>query len=571
MADAVAELGGLFVLLGGDGFGELVFELLEFGEGHVLFDLVGEFLEGFEGAMALELEGVFVDFRQGLDFVGGGLDDEQGFLVAVFGQLEHGGGDGVDAEDVGAPLFEVLFVLLAGGVDADEIEEEEVAVGVAEGAGPVVELEEMEVAVVVEDAFVEEFDTIIGGKLEEVRRGLFGAFDMVVESGFGAVWALAVGAAVDFVLFDAEGEADLHDLAAIGEGDDADAVVGVIRPRCEKGLEVWVDCHRLLTLTLPANKGLGNCGRRENRLGGLGGGAAGTVEEMVDQAAEAVVGFCAAADDEHGQFGAVDDFAGDVTHDVGAESVVGGRGPGDDEVVVGALQFVEQFIEDEAVLQVHLTGDTQFLEQLFLMAQAATEFGAGFQYLGGVFFGLDQVDVHRRRFRQHVQQINRGIHAAGDFAGEVDGGVGLFRAAGAEQDAAQGGALADDDQHGRFDRFDDFVGAGRHTQRSAGALARGADDHEIVLGLLCALDDFADGAAGLGDQLGIEMILFQDFLRAPQGLHDGVLVAGFFDNAQDGCFRLAGGGDQRAKPHGVLRLARTVAAENDFHGGCHVI
>src|ERR1017187_8655659 len=417
MLDAVAEFSGIFVVFGGDGFVELGFEFLEFGLRHFLFDLVGEFLEGFEGAMALELEGVFVDVRQGFDLVGGGLDDEEGFLVAVLGQLDHGGGDGVDAEDVRAPLFEVVLVFLAVGVAGDEVEEEEIAVGVAEGAGPVVELEEVEVAIVVEDAFVEEFDAIIGGKLEVGVAGVFGAFDMVVERGLGAVRALAIGAAVDLVLFDAEGEADLHDLAAIGEGDDADAVVGVVRPRCEKGLEVWVDCHRLLTLTLPANKGLGNCGRRENRLGGFGGGAAGTVEEMVDQAAEAVVGFCATADDEHGQFGAVDDLAGDVAHDVSAEAIVSGRGAGDDEVVVGALQFVEQFIEDEAMLQVHLAGDAEFLEQLFLMAEAAAEFGTGFQYLVRVLFGLDQIDVHGGRFRQDVQQNNRGIHAAGDFAG----------------------------------------------------------------------------------------------------------------------------------------------------------
>src|ERR1017187_909849 len=570
MADAVAEFSGVFVVLGGDGFVELSFEFLEFGEWHGLFDLVGEFVEGVEGTLALELEGVLVDLRQGLDFVDGGLDDEQGFLMAVLGQLDHGGGDGVDAEDVGAPLFEVLLVFLAGGVAGDEVEEQEVAVGVAEGAGPVVELEEVEVAVVVEDTFVEELDAIVGGKLEFGVAGVLGVFDMVVESGFGAVWALAVGAAVDFVLFNAEREADLHDLAAIGEGDDADAVVGVVRPRCEKGLEVWVECHRLLTLTLPAKGGVGNCGRRENRLGGFGGGAAGAVEEMVDQAAEAVVGFCAAADDEHRQFGAVDDFAGDVAHDIGAQTIVGGRGPGDDEVVFGVLQFVQQFIEDQAMLQVHLAGDAEFLEQLFLMAEAAAEFGTGFQNLIRVLFGLDQIDVHGGRFRQDVQQSNRGIHAAGDFAGEVDGGVGLFRAAGAEEDAAQGGALADDDQHGRFDRFDDFVGAGRHAQRSAGALARGADDHEIVLGLLRALDDFADGAAGLGDQLGIKVNLLQDLLRAAQSLQDGVFLADFFDDAQDGGFRLARGGDQRAETHGVLRLARTVATEKDFHGSCHL-
>ena len=132
--DLVAELGGVFVLLGGDGFGELGFEFLEFGEGHVLFDLRGEIVEGFEGALAFELEGVLVGLGQGLDFFGGGPDNEEGFFMAVVGELEHGGGDGVDAEDVGAPLFEVVFVLEAGGVAVDEVEEEEIAGGVADGA-----------------------------------------------------------------------------------------------------------------------------------------------------------------------------------------------------------------------------------------------------------------------------------------------------------------------------------------------------------------------------------------------------------------------------------------------------
>ena len=224
----------MFVLLGGDGFGELSLELLEFGQRHVLFDLGGEVVEGLEGALAFELESVLVGFGQGLDFFDGGPDNEEGFFVALVGELEHGGGDSVDAEDVGAPLFEVVFVFVTGGVVVDEIEEEEVAGGVADGTAPVVDLEEVEVAVVVEDAFVEELDAIVGGKLEVGFARFFGAFDLVVESGFGVMRAVAIGAAIEFILFDAEGEADLHDFAAVGESDDADAVVGVVRPRFEK-------------------------------------------------------------------------------------------------------------------------------------------------------------------------------------------------------------------------------------------------------------------------------------------------------------------------------------------------
>ncbi len=259
--DAVAEFGGVFVLFGGDGFGELVFEFLEFGEGGVLFDFGGEFVQGVEGALAFEFEGVFLGFGEGVDVVDGGLDDEGGFLVAVVGQLEHRAGDGVDAEDVGAPLFEVVLVLFAGGVAVDEVEEGEVAGGVAEGALPVVDLEEVEVAIVVEDAFVEELDAFIGVELELGSAGLVAAGDLLIEDGIGVVRAVAIGAAFDFVLFDAEGEADLHDLAAVGEGDDADAVVRVVRPRSEMRFDVGVEFHGVAEINLPAKVNLGNCGK----------------------------------------------------------------------------------------------------------------------------------------------------------------------------------------------------------------------------------------------------------------------------------------------------------------------
>ena len=177
------------------------------------------------------------------------------------------------------------------------------------------------------------------------------------------------------------------------------------------------------------------------------------VEEMVDETAEAVVGFCAATDDENGQFGAIDDFAGDITHDVGAEAVVGGGGAGDDEVVFVALQFLEEFVEDHAVLQADFAGDAHFFEQLFLVAQAAAEFGIGLENLASVLFGFDQIGVNGGRLGEDVEEIDGGHDAAGDFAGKLDGGVGLFGAAGAEEDAAQGGAFADDDEDGAVRRL----------------------------------------------------------------------------------------------------------------------
>ena len=77
-------------------------------------------------------------------------------------------------------------------------------------------------------------------------------------------------------------------------------------------------------------------------------------------------------------------------------------------------------------------GDAHFLEQLFLVAQAAAEFGVGLENLAGVLLGFDQVGVDGGGFGEDVQEINGGHDAASDFAGELDGGVGLFGAIGAK-------------------------------------------------------------------------------------------------------------------------------------------
>ena len=64
--------------------------------------------------------------------------------------------------------------------------------------------------------------------------GLFESGEMMVQHRLGAVGAVAIGAAIEFVLFDAERKADLHDVASVGEGDDADAIFGIVGPRFEK-------------------------------------------------------------------------------------------------------------------------------------------------------------------------------------------------------------------------------------------------------------------------------------------------------------------------------------------------
>ena len=74
---------------------------------------------------------------------------------------------------------------------------------------------------------------VIRGKLEIGFAGFFGAFEMVIEGGLGVVWAMAVGAAVEFILFGCRGGGGIvHDFAApSARVTTRTQSSGVIRPR----------------------------------------------------------------------------------------------------------------------------------------------------------------------------------------------------------------------------------------------------------------------------------------------------------------------------------------------------
>ena len=220
-------------------------EFFQRGERAVFFDVLGGVAESLERAVAFDLEGFVVEQGERFDLLVGFLEDLEGLVVGVLVHGEHGAGDGVHAEDVGPPLFEVLAVLFALGVMVDEVEEPEVAPGVANGAAPVLELEQVEVPAIVEDAFVEEFAALGGGEPETVRgAGGAGAFEpgeLKVEDGFLVVGAEAVGTAVDFVLLDTDREPDLEQFTTVGGADDA-AVVGRVE------LPGGEDCGNILVV-----------------------------------------------------------------------------------------------------------------------------------------------------------------------------------------------------------------------------------------------------------------------------------------------------------------------------------
>jgi len=159
-------------------------------------------------------------------------------------EVEGGAGSGVHHDDVGAVLLEDEAVVFFGGVVGADVEDAELAGGVADDAGVVAEDEEAEVAVVVHDGFFAEVLALVGGEGEAIgAAGFFfvvgDEFFEIVEEGFAAVGALAVGAAGELHLEEAEVEAHLEFFAAVEAGDFADVDgAGFVVPALEEGGDV---------------------------------------------------------------------------------------------------------------------------------------------------------------------------------------------------------------------------------------------------------------------------------------------------------------------------------------------
>lgn len=237
-ADAVAELGGLFVIFHVDSVLEF---LLEADDGVVVgaafADVLDEFLEHAEfDAVGGGIVLLFDFVEEFVNFGHAGEDAFDGFIDAAVGGEAFGLGAGVHHVDVGFELDEFPDEVLGFGVFFDEIEDFEAVAGIADDAFVVLEDHEAEVAVVELDAFLLEFGAGIA-----VEAGADAAVGdhfapVEVEGGVVFVGAGAVGASVEFHLEDAEVEAELEFAGSVGfavdeAGGDGG---GVERPGVEK-------------------------------------------------------------------------------------------------------------------------------------------------------------------------------------------------------------------------------------------------------------------------------------------------------------------------------------------------
>lgn len=157
-----------------------------------------------------------LDFvEEGAEVVDALFDDGGGSVVVGAFEGEGGAGADVHHEELGPELEDGPGHLGGFGVFLDEIEDFEVALGVAEDAGEILELEEADVAVVELDGFLLELGTILGIEMEAV----FFAFVLVAvfleaglevfEEGFVAEGGFAIGPAEGVHLEEAEVDAEL--------------------------------------------------------------------------------------------------------------------------------------------------------------------------------------------------------------------------------------------------------------------------------------------------------------------------------------------------------------------------
>jgi len=191
------------------------------------------------------------------------VDGFEAFVVALGFEVDLGAGSCAHHEDVGAVLFEHEAVLFVVGVFAAEVDDAEVAFGVADDGGVFFEDEEGEVAVVVHDGLFAEGLALVRGEVEAEFGAVF--FFVVVEEGFEvfeegfvAVGADAVGSAGHFHLEDAEVEAHLEFGVAIEAGDFADVDgAGFVVPAFEDGGDVFAGALFGLAVALAGVGGFG--------------------------------------------------------------------------------------------------------------------------------------------------------------------------------------------------------------------------------------------------------------------------------------------------------------------------
>jgi len=240
-ADLITEFGGFLVAFGFDRFIELPLQASEGVHGDFVADFAGEFFQdadfvGFgEGLVLAEAAEEIADVFDAL------FDDAEGGFVVFVAVMDGGLGAAIHHDDVGTILLEDEAVVLVIGEFAAEIQNLQVAGGIAHDGDEIFEDEEAEVALVIHDGFFAEGLALVGGEVEaeigSVADAVFVEFGFVIiEERFAAVGTSAVWAAGHIHLEDAEIDAHLKFWGSVEAGDFADVDgSGFVIPAFEDG------------------------------------------------------------------------------------------------------------------------------------------------------------------------------------------------------------------------------------------------------------------------------------------------------------------------------------------------
>src|SRR5690349_18932470 len=159
-----------------------------------------------------------------------------------------------------------------------------------------------------------------------------------------------------------------------------------------------------------------------------------------------------------------------------------------------------------------------------------------------------------------MEQCDGSVEAGGNLPSEQDGIVNVTLASAADEDSTDWSSFAGDAQDGRADFFNELICFGRHPKRTALFFPGCANDHKVINRFASSLYDFFDRFAGFGNELGMNLFVFEKRLPAFKRVQEFLRGAGGFLDAQQRDFSLASSRDDRAQAHGAITLVGTVIA-----------
>src|SRR6185437_16362738 len=201
VAQRVTDLRGLFVILLPHGLFEGVFELLAFRERAFVLNFLEPGFErmNFSALVEQVLAGVLpVKIPDLVQTVANGLD---GLLVFVVAQRLHAPGPYAHHQQLRTELLEGPREFVRLGVFVDKREHGQVALGVTDDSGVILQLKQTDVAVVILNGLLLQLRAVVGFEREAFVAGavnppvLFEFRLVMLEEGFMAEGPLAVGPA----------------------------------------------------------------------------------------------------------------------------------------------------------------------------------------------------------------------------------------------------------------------------------------------------------------------------------------------------------------------------------------